>query len=464
MNEQTNENTEYKNLWNKCLEIFKDNVTEVVYQTWFSPIIPLSWSNEEHTLRIQVPTTFFQEMLDAQYSQLLYATLTRVFGKGVKLKYVCIVSTANKTGEKESHAEDAVVVTQKVPDPFMKQKRSKVDSHLNANYTFDNFIEGTCNKVAKSAGEAIAHNPGTTFNPLFIYGGAGVGKTHLENAIGKKIEEEHPEKNIVYVDALMFQTQYQDAVKNNNQTDFLNFYQMLDVLIIDDIQEFMGKTGTQNTFFHIFNALHLAGKQLIFASDRAPKLLQGLDQRLLSRFKWGLSIEIEEPDFETRKAILRSKIEANELQIPDDVVEYVAETVRGNVRDLEGIVNALLAYATLGDASINLELAKNVVGQSINIEEKSINIKDIQKAVCDYYSLEVNDIQTNSRKHEVVQARQVAMFLARKHTKKSLQYIGAQIGNRDHATVLHACKTVENLLDIDKGMQKSINYIESHLI
>jgi chromosomal replication initiator protein len=346
----------------------------------------------------------------------------------------------------------------------MKQKRSKVDSHLNANYTFDNFIEGTCNKVAKSAGEAIAHNPGTTFNPLFIYGGAGVGKTHLENAIGKKIEEEHPEKNIVYVDALMFQTQYQDAVKNNNQTDFLNFYQMLDVLIIDDIQEFMGKTGTQNTFFHIFNALHLAGKQLIFASDRAPKLLQGLDQRLLSRFKWGLSIEIEEPDFETRKAILRSKIEANELQIPDDVVEYVAETVRGNVRDLEGIVNALLAYATLGDASINLELAKNVVGQSINIEEKSINIKDIQKAVCDYYSLEVNDIQTNSRKHEVVQARQVAMFLARKHTKKSLQYIGAQIGNRDHATVLHACKTVENLLDIDKGMQKSINYIESHLI
>ncbi len=449
-------------LWSKCLGIIKDIVQEAAFNTWFQPIVPQKWEN--NTITIQVPSMFFYEYLEEKYFDLLKATLTRVMGKGTKLKYTVLMENTSKTTVNNDGGRISQASAPTRFDPFSVQNRQKIDSQLNPNYTFESFIEGSCNKLARSAGLAIAKDPGKTiFNPIFIFGGSGLGKTHLAHAIGLMTEEFHPEKNILYVNANKFQIQYTDAVRNNTVNDFLNFYQMLDMLILDDIQDFAGKTGTQNTFFHIFNHLHQSGKQLVLTSDREPKLLQGLDQRILSRFKWGLHAELEIPDFQTRKTILLNKVQADGLVIPENVVNYIAETVKDNVRELEGVIISLLAQSTLTNAEINIELAQKVVGKSVNIAEKTISIISIQEAVCKYYNLTIKDIQTKSRKREVVQARQIAMYLARKHTKNSLSSIGEQIGNRDHATVLHACKTITDLLDIDKGIKQSLDTIESTL-
>ncbi len=455
--------SEHVKLWSTCLDIIKDIVPEAAFNTWFQPITPQKWEN--NTITIQVPSMFFYEYLEEKYFDLLKATLTRVMGKGTKLKYTVLVENTGKTTVNYDGGRAMQASATNVRfDPFSVQNRQKIDSQLNANYTFDSFIEGPCNQLARSAGQAVAKDPGkTAFNPVFIYGGSGLGKTHLAHAIGLMTEELHPEKNVLYVNANKFQIQYTDAVRNNTANDFLNFYQMIDVLIIDDIQDFAGKTGTQNTFFHIFNHLHQSGKQLVLTSDRSPKLLQGLDQRILSRFKWGLHAELETPGFETRKAILRNKVKADGLVIPENVVNYVAEAVKENVRELEGVIISLLAQSTLTKAEINIELAQKVISKSVNIDEKTINIVSIQEAVCGYYNLNIKDIQTKSRKREVVQARQIAMYLARKYTKNSLSLIGEQIGNRDHATVLHACKTITDLLDIDKGMRQSLDAIENSL-
>jgi chromosomal replication initiator protein len=349
-------------------------------------------------------------------------------------------------------------------NPFQGLPSKKIDSQLNHNYTFANFVEGGCNLLARSAGMTIAKQPGrNTFNPLFIYGGSGLGKTHLANAIGLEAERLNPNLNVLYVSANKFQTQYMEATRNNKSTDFLNFYQSLDVLIVDDIQDMASRTGTQNTFFHIFNHLHQAGKQLILTSDQSPNVLQGLDHRILSRFKWGLSAELVPPDFNTKKGILLNKVKAEGLLIPEDVVDYIAGAVTDNVRELEGVVSSLLAQSILINAEINLDLAQKVVGKIANTTTKVVNISKIQEVVCDYYNLEVNDIQTKSRKRVVVQARQVAMYLARKYTKNSLTAIGELIGNRDHATVLHACKTVAEQSEIDKELKQSLDSIEEKL-
>jgi chromosomal replication initiator protein len=454
--------SDHVSIWNQCLGIIKDIVPDAAYNTWFQPVIPQKV--EENTITIQVPSMFFYEYLEEKYFDLLKMTLTRVIGKGAKLKYTVLMENTAKTTI-DYEGGRTVQSTKEIRfDPFSVTNHQKIDSQLNSNYTFDTFIEGVCNKLGRSAGLAIAKEPGkTVFNPIFIYGGSGLGKTHLAHAIGLKTKELHPDKNVLYVNANKFQIQYTDAVRNNTANDFLNFYQMMDVLIIDDIQDFAGKTGTQNTFFHIFNHLHQSGKQLILTSDRSPKLLQGLEQRILSRFKWGLHAELEVPDFETRKAILRNKVKADGLVIPEEVVDYIAATVKENVRELEGIMISILAQSTLTNVEINMELAHKVVGKSINIAEKTITITSIQEAVCDYYNLSIKDIQTKSRKREVVQARQIAMYLARKYTKNSLSSIGEQIGNRDHATVLHACKTIGDLLYIDKSMKQSVDVIENSL-
>jgi len=455
---------EHVKLWSQCLSIIKDNVPNDVFNTWFQPIVPQKWEN--NTITIQVPSMFFYEYLEEKYFNLLKATLTRVMGKGTKLKYTVLMENTGKTtinydgGRmlQPSAAANAGF------DPFSVRNHQKIDSQLNPTYTFDSFIEGSCNQLARSAGLAVAKDPGkTAFNPIFIYGGSGMGKTHLAHAIGLTAKELHPDKNILYVNANKFQIQYTDAVRNNTANDFLNFYQMIDVLIIDDIHDFAGKTGTQNTFFHIFNHLHQSGKQLVLTSDRSPNLLQGLDQRILSRFKWGLHAGLETPDFETRKIILRNKVKADGLVIPENVINYIAEKVKDNVRELEGVLISLLAQSTLTKAEINTDLAQRVISKSVNVTEKTINVISIQEAVCGYYSLNIKDIQTKSRKREVVQARQIAMYLARKYTKNSLSSIGEQIGNRDHATVLHACKTITDLLDIDKGMRQSVEAIEGVL-
>ncbi|MCQ2194665.1 MAG: chromosomal replication initiator protein DnaA [Paludibacteraceae bacterium] len=451
-----------KEIWDKCLSIIKDIVPEAAFSTWFKPIVPSTYDGK--ALLIKVPSNFFMEYLEEHYYDILKAVLTKVLGKGFKLNYSVLVEKKNDTtvvypsGQTTptSHATTGF-------DPFSEKSHHKIDSQLNPAYTMDSFVEGKCNKLARSAGMAIAQNPGKTFNPMFVFGGSGLGKTHLVQAIGSMAEELHPEKNILYVPASKFQSQFQEAMLANKLNDFLNFYKMIDILIVDDIQDFVGKTGTQNTFFQIFNHLHQSGKQLILTSDRSPKLLAQFEERMLSRFKWGLHAELEKPDVETRKAILRRKIAEDGLTIPEDVIDYIAKSVSESIRAIEGVVISLLAQSTLTNAEINLDLARRVVGSTVNVEEKDITIFSIQEAVCAHYHLNVNDIQTKSRKREVVQARQVAMYLARKYTKNSLSSIGEQIGNRDHATVLHACKTVTDLIDIDKDMRFSLDAIESSL-
>jgi chromosomal replication initiator protein len=312
---------------------------------------------------------------------------------------------------------------------------------------------------------SVAANPNkNTFNPLFIYGGSGLGKTHISHAIGWEVMKRHPEKVVLYVDANRFQQQYSDAHLSNKVNDFLNFYQQIDVLIVDDIQFFSNKVGTQNVFFQIFNHLQQIGKQIILTSDCSPKHLQGLDERILSRFRWGLTVELTSPNQDTREAILQYKVNKGGLQIPETVVRYIAENVQDNIRELEGVLISLLAQSTFTQDEINISLAEKVVSRIVNVADRVVSIQSIQKMVCDYYRLDTKDIQTKSRRREVVQARQIAMYLSRKYTKNSLSTIGEQIGNRDHATVLYACKAVTDLLKYDKSFRQSVENIESALI
>ena len=339
-----------------------------------------------------------------------------------------------------------------------------LDPHLNPNYNFENFIKGNSNEFSRTVGETVAKNPAKTFNPLFLYGPSGVGKTHLTNAIGTRIKELYPEKRVLYVSAHLFQVQYTDSVRTNHFNDFISFYQTIDVLIIDDIQEFAGVTKTQNTFFHIFNHLHQNGKQLILTSDRAPVMLQGMEERLLTRFKWGLVAELEKPDVELRKNILRNKIRRDGLNIPETVINYIAENVNESVRELEGIINSLLAQSIIFKRDVDLDLAERIVRKAVRCcESKPVTVEDIIQKVCSHYEIEESAIHTKTRKREVVQVRQVAMYLAKKHTDSSSSKIGKLIGNKDHATVLHACKIVKDQVEVDKAFKADIEEIEASL-
>ena len=424
-------------LWNRCLEVIKDNVPETTYNTWFAPIVPLKY--EDKTLIVQIPSQFFYEILEEKFVDLLRKTLYKAIGEGTKLMYNVMV---DKTS---------------IPNQTVNLEASNRSN-------FENFIEGYSNKLSRSVAEAVAQNPaGTAFNPLFLYGASGVGKTHLANAIGTKIKELYADKRVLYVSAHLFQVQYTDSVRNNTTNDFINFYQTIDVLIIDDIQEFAGVTKTQNTFFHIFNHLHQNGKQLILTSDRAPVLLQGMEERLLTRFKWGMVAELEKPTVELRKNILRNKIHRDGLQFPPEVIDYIAENVNESVRDLEGIVIAIMARSTIFNKEIDLDLAQHIVHGVVHNETKAVTIDDILKVVCKHFDLEASAIHTKSRKREVVQARQIAMYLAKNYTDFSTSKIGKFIGNKDHATVLHACKTVKGQLEVDKSFQAEVQEIESLL-
>jgi chromosomal replication initiator protein len=339
-----------------------------------------------------------------------------------------------------------------------------IDPRLNAEYSFDNFVEGECNRLARSAGFAVANNPGgTAFNPLLIYGDSGLGKTHLAQAIGIEIKDKFQDKTVLYVPANRFQTQFVEAIRNNTKNDFLHFYQMIDVLVIDDVHEFAGKEKTQDIFFHIFNHLHQSGKQLILTCDKPPVELQGLEQRLLSRFKWGLSADLQIPDYETRVAILKQKTYKDGISLPDEVVEYIATHITDNVRELEGALISLLAQSTLNKKEITLNLAKEMIDKLIKNTKREVSIDYIQKVVCNYFDVAVDSLQSKTRKREIVQARQVAMYFSKNLTKSSLATIGSQIGGKDHATVLHACKTVNNLVETDKQFKNQIEEIEKKL-
>ena len=454
-------------LWNRCLKVIKDNISEAAYSTWFEPIVPLKYENGEFVL--QVPSMFFYEYIEEKFAELLRVTLYREVGEGTKLLYRIMVDKAATT---TIPAEDKTVVAERVPDkivksginPFEPVVQQDIDPQLNAAYNFNTFIEGTSNKLARAAGISIANEPGKTiFNPLFLFGKSGVGKTHLVNAIGMMTKQLYPEKRVLYVSANLFQIQYTDAVRRNETNDFLNFYSNIDVLILDDIHEFMDKQGTQKTFFHIFNHLHQNGKQIIMTCDRAPGSLEGMEERLLTRFQWVLSAEIEMPDFELRKAILKSKIYKDGLEISEEVIDYIAANVTDSVRNLEGVLVSLLAHATLTDEDIDLALAEKVVGKVVAATPNVISVEKIRDMVCDYFALPLDAVMSKTRKREIATARQVAMYLSKQYTKSSLSVIGKLIGGRDHATVLHACSVVNDLMDTDKNFRMSVKELEQRL-
>ena len=458
---------DYAGLWKRCLQMIHDNVPETTFKTWFEPIVPLKY--EDKALTIGVPSPFFYEFLEEKFADLLRATLNKQIEEGTRLMYSVLTDKTNRIsvnmeGTNRSSAipaPNAIRNGNKAPNPLQATAPQDLDPHLNPNYNFDNFIKGISNEFSRTVGETVAKNPAKTFNPLFLYGPSGVGKTHLTNAIGTRIKELYPEKRVLYVSAHLFQVQYTDSVRTNHFNDFISFYQTIDVLIIDDIQEFAGVTKTQNTFFHIFNHLHQNGKQLILTSDRAPVMLQGMEERLLTRFKWGLVAELERPDKELRKNILRNKIHRDGLNIPENVISYIAENVNESVRELEGIINSLLAQSILFKREIDMDLAERIVRKAVRIENKPITIEEIVAKVCEHYKMDEAVLHTKSRKREIVQVRQVAMYLAKKHTDISTSKIGHLIGNRDHATVLHACKIVKDLAEVDKSLKSDIEEIEA---
>lgn len=470
----------HERVWNNCLNVIKDNVPSISFRTWFEPIVPLKLDHD--ILTIQVPSPFFYEYLEEQYIDILRKVIKKELGPEAKLEYNVVMQNNTYNNSKPYTVKfpakntkeikntpvsvplDATENTIKNPFVIPGLKKLDIDPRLNPENSFDNFIEGECNRLARSAGFAVSKNPGgTAFNPLLVYGESGLGKTHLAQAIGIEVKALFPEKTVLYVNANKFQTQFVDAIRNNNKNDFLHFYQMIDVLIIDDVHEFAGKEKTQDTFFHIFNHLHQSGKQLILTSDKPPVELQGMESRLLSRFKWGLSADLQAPDFETRMAILKKKTYNDGIELPDEVLEYISTHIADNIRELEGALISLLAQSTLNKKEITLDLTKEMIDKLIKSTKREISIDYIQKVVCNYYNIGLEQLQSKTRKREIVQARQVAMFFSKTLTKSSLATIGSQIGGKDHATVLHACKTVNNLIETDKRFRLQVDEIEKKL-
>ena len=464
--------TDANAVWNECLSFIKDNIQPQAFKTWFEPIKPVKLA--DNSLSVQVPSKFFYEWLEEHYVKLLKVALTKSLGEGAKLVY--IIRMENTYGNREPftekipssnrsyHAPQEIDVPIKSKNPELKNpfvipgiRNIKIESQLNPNYSFDNFLEGDSNRLARSAGMAVANKPGgTSFNPLLVFGGVGLGKTHLAHAIGVEIKDKYPERTVLYISAEKFTQQYIESVKKNTRNDFIHFYQLIDVLIIDDVQFLSGKSGTQDVFFHIFNHLHQNGKQVILTSDKAPVDMQDIEQRLLSRFKWGLSAELQTPDFETRVSILKNKLYKDGVEMSEDIVDYVAKNIKTNVRELEGAIISLIAQSSFNKKEVTIDLAQQIVEKFVKNTKREVSIDYIQKVVSDYFEMDVTTLQSKTRKRHIVQARQLAMFFAKKFTKASLASIGTQIGKRDHATVLHACKTVDNLAETDKQFKKYI--------
>ena len=466
-------------IWNNCLVFIKDNIQQQAFKTWFEPIIPLKIT--ENSLSIQVPSKFFYEWLEEHYVKILKVALTRELGEDARLIYT--IKMENTFGNKAPFTESipssnqSGVNAQKVDAPLQTYsselknpfvipgiRNLQIESQLNPNYNFENFLEGDSNRLARSAGLAVSNKPGgTSFNPLMIFGGVGLGKTHLAHAIGVQIKNKYPDKTVLYISAEKFTQQYIESVKKNSRNDFIHFYQVIDILIIDDVQFFSGKTGTQDVFFHIFNHLHQNGKQVIVTSDKAPVDMQDIEQRLLSRFKWGLSAELQIPDLETRISILKNKLFRDGVTIDYNIVEYVAKNIKTNVRELEGAIISLIAQSSFNRVDIDLNLAKEIVNKFVKNTKREVSIDYIQKVVSEYFQMDVATLQSKTRKRHIVQARQLAMYFAKKYTKASLASIGSQIGKRDHATVLHACKTVDNLSFTDKQFRKYVEDLNQKL-
>ncbi len=450
-----------KSVWYDCLEYIKTKVGEQSFNTWFKPIVPLRLEGD--VLTIQVPSQFFYEWLEEHYVNVLREAIDLELGVTGKLEYSIIVDRGNEANKPyvvniPTNRFSGNINNQQQPkniptNPFELQTSSALsfDSQLNINYTFENLIEGDCNRLARSAGMAVANKPGvTSFNPLMVYGGVGLGKTHLAQAIGNELQKISSDKLVLYVSSEKFANQVIEAFKNNNIQEFANFYLQVDVLVIDDVQFLAGKEKTQEIFFHIFNHLHQSGKQIIMTSDCPPKELKGMQERLISRFKWGLSAELTQPDFETRMAIILHKMEQDGIEIPNEVVEYLAYSVETNVRELEGVLISLIAQASLNQKEIDLDLAKKALHSIVQNIDVEVNIDYIQKYVANYFTVTVDLLKAKTRKREIVVARQVAMFLTKEFTNMSLKSIGYHFGGRDHSTVIHAINTVNDMMDTDQ--------------
>ncbi|MET3113564.1 chromosomal replication initiator protein [Pedobacter sp. CG_S7] len=466
-------------VWNNCLQIIKDNIPAQSFKTWFEPITPLKL--EDKVLTIQVPSLFFYEWLEEHYVSLLRRTVKLQLGDEGRLEYNIVVdqssngvlpyttkmpSSGNGSDNRKQSMPVPVNINRDIKNPFVIPglKKIQVDPQLNPNYTFENYVEGDSNRLARSAGHAVAAKPGeTSFNPLMIYGPSGMGKTHLAQAIGNQIRQTLPDKLVIYVSCEKFCQQFVESLKNNTINDFVNFYQAMDVIIMDDVHNFAGKEKTQDIFFHVFNHLHQSGKQIIITSDKAPKDLSGLEERLLSRFKWGLSADLTLPDLQTRIAILKKKMYVDGIDLPEEVVEYVAHNINNNIRELEGAMVSLLAQSTLNKKEIDLSLAKAMMKNFIKNTNKEVSMDIIQKLVCEYFEVPMDLLKASTRKREVVQARQISMYLSKAMTRSSLKTIGAFFGGRDHSTVIYACQTVEDLIQTDKKFRTYVNDIEKKL-
>jgi chromosomal replication initiator protein len=469
-------------VWEDCLKIIKDNINYQSFKTWFLPIKPVKL--KDNILTIQVPSQFFFEWLEEHYIGLLKKTIRKELGTGGRLEYSIIMDNSEgdnepytikvPTSEKKATVNNPVAMpidlnrgaSKEIPNPFIIPglKKIKINSQLIESYSFDNFVEGDCNRLARSAGFAVATNPGkTSFNPLLLYSNTGLGKTHLSHAIGLEVKSTFPEKTVLYVTTDQFINQFIDSVKNNNQNDFVHFYQMIDVLILDDIHNLAGKEKTQDVFFNIFNHLHQNSKQIVLTSDKPPIEMKGIEARLVSRFKWGLSADLQVPDLETRMAILHKKLYTDGIEISDEVVEYLAYSINTNVRELEGALISLLAQSSLNKKTITLDLAKQMIDKFVKNTSREISIDYIQKIVCDYFNIPIELINSKTRKREIVQARQLAMYFSKKHTKSSLANIGLHCGNKDHATVLHACRTVNNLVETDKQFRGFVEELDKKI-
>ncbi len=452
--------SEPKNTWKQCLSFIKENVPPITYNTWFIPIKPISY--EDNILKIQVPNSYFIEWIDEHYNTVINTTVKQILGENGKLVY--IVLDNDEFQIEEIGAEEIIEKPRIQVQKIQQEIRPDFESYLIPKYKFENFIKGEGNQLARAAAVAIAENPAaTSFNPFFIYGGVGLGKTHLIQAIGNKIIEKYPSKRVIYLSTEQFTVEFIDAIQSGKISEFSSFYKSMDVLIIDDIQFLIGKEKTQDHFFHLFNTLHQAGKQIILSSDKPPKDLKGLSERLISRFQWGLSADIQAPDFETRIAILKNKAESYGIFISPEILEYIAFNITSNIRELEGCLIKLLAGASLNSQEINLELARKTVKEIATGRQVNISIDYITQIVCEYFEVDENKLREKNRKKEIVLARQIAMFLSKKLTKSSLKTIGLHFGGRDHSTVIHAYNNIDQMVSDDNSTKDIVDSIRNKI-
>ncbi|MCH8317330.1 MAG: chromosomal replication initiator protein DnaA [Bacteroidetes bacterium] len=463
-----------KTVWNNCLQMIKENINEQNFKTWFEPIVPVKLDN--NVLTIQVPSLFFYEWIEEHYVHILKKAIHQELGQEGRLEYSVVVDKGDDThkpytinlpaGDTIQNYSNVKVKQKAGTNPFMYKNinKSKFDSNLNPYKNFESFLEGDCNRLARAAGERVSEKPGTTsFNPLMIHSAPGLGKTHLVQAIGNQIKQNDAEKLVLYLPSVSFFNQYITSVKNNNTQDFINFYLQVDVLILDDIHNLSGKEGTQEIFFHIFNDLHNARKQIILTSDTNPKDLVGIKERLISRFKWGLIADLQQPDFETKFAIIKRKIQDDGINFPDNVIEYLAHSVDTSIRDLEGAIISLIAQSSLNNKEIDLEITKRILQNIVTDIVKDVSIDFIQKSVARYSNIDVDDLSAKTRKKEIVAARQMAMYFAKEYTNLSLKSIGEHFGGRDHSTVLHAIQSVDDMLTTDRHFKVAFKELQKKL-